>query len=50
MAASASTWSAPPDGGCLLRFTHEFQGEGGETEASWRTRFEHLIEQLGRGG
>ncbi|MCK1820717.1 SRPBCC family protein [Streptomyces sp. XM83C] len=39
-----------PDGGCLLRFTHEFQGEGGETEASWRTRFEHLIEQLGRGG
>ncbi|GHF86912.1 SRPBCC domain-containing protein [Streptomyces griseosporeus] len=37
------------DAGCLLRFTHEFQGEDGETEPSWRARFETLIEQLGRG-
>jgi hypothetical protein len=28
--------------GCVLRFTREFRGEG-ESEAGWRTRFEHLI-------
>jgi uncharacterized protein YndB with AHSA1/START domain len=32
--------------GCALRFTHEFQGED-ESEQSWRTRFERLIELLG---
>ncbi|MGW0189541.1 SRPBCC domain-containing protein [Streptomyces sp. NPDC003362] len=30
----------------VLRFTHEFEGEG-ETEQGWRTRFERLIEELG---
>ncbi|MFJ9869307.1 hypothetical protein [Streptomyces sp. NPDC101165] len=30
----------------VLRFTHEFRGEG-ESEASWRARFERLIEILG---
>ncbi|MFF2198940.1 hypothetical protein [Streptomyces sp. NPDC058145] len=35
-----------PQGGCVLRFTHEFQGEG-ESETAWRTRFERLIENLG---
>lgn len=30
---------------CVLRFTHEFQGER-ESEAGWRTRFEHLIARL----
>jgi uncharacterized protein YndB with AHSA1/START domain len=34
--------------GTVLRFTHEFQGEG-HTEWDWRARFERLIEQLGRG-
>ncbi|MFI5689612.1 SRPBCC domain-containing protein [Streptomyces sp. NPDC051636] len=34
--------------GAALRFTHEFQGEG-ESEPSWRARFERLIEQLGEG-
>ncbi|MGW2745121.1 hypothetical protein [Streptomyces sp. NPDC001450] len=29
----------------VLRFTHEFQGEG-EPEADWRARFERLIENL----
>jgi uncharacterized protein YndB with AHSA1/START domain len=29
--------------GTALRFTHEFQGEG-ETESSWRARFERLIQ------
>ncbi|MFF0789793.1 SRPBCC domain-containing protein [Streptomyces spiralis] len=33
------------DKGCVLRFTHEFQGEK-DSEAGWRTRFERLIEQL----
>ncbi|GHI05775.1 hypothetical protein AQI88_09935 [Streptomyces cellostaticus] len=33
-------------GACVLRFTHEFQGEG-ESETGWRTRFERLIETLG---
>lgn len=33
--------------GSVLRFTHAFQGEG-ETESRWRTRFERLIENLGR--
>ncbi|MEU9988937.1 SRPBCC family protein [Streptomyces sp. NPDC048045] len=31
--------------GCVLRFTHEFQGEG-ESEAGWRSRLERLIEIL----
>ncbi|WP_324786413.1 SRPBCC domain-containing protein [Streptomyces sp. H51] len=31
--------------GCLLRFTHEFQGEH-ESEARWRARFERLIDVL----
>ncbi|MER6348298.1 hypothetical protein ACWC10_22015 [Streptomyces sp. NPDC001595] len=30
---------------CVLRFTHEFEGEG-ETEPRWRARFEQLIEHL----
>ncbi|MFF0204185.1 hypothetical protein [Streptomyces sp. NPDC005017] len=30
----------------VLRFTHEFQGEG-ETEQRWRTRFERLLDTLG---
>ncbi|MGW3206587.1 SRPBCC domain-containing protein [Streptomyces sp. NPDC001135] len=29
-------------GGCVLRFTHESQGEG-ESEQGWRARFERLI-------
>ncbi|MET8584032.1 hypothetical protein ABZX39_24610 [Streptomyces collinus] len=29
----------------VLRFTHEFQGEG-ESESGWRTRFERLIENF----
>lgn len=33
------------DTACLLRFTHEFQGEG-ESEPRWRTRFERLIDIL----
>ncbi|MGW0996746.1 hypothetical protein ACWD5V_26370 [Streptomyces sp. NPDC002523] len=33
------------DEGCVLRFTHEFRGEG-ESEAGWRARFEHLIDIL----
>ncbi|MFI9547817.1 hypothetical protein ACIHAR_28490 [Streptomyces sp. NPDC052016] len=33
------------DDASVLRFTHEFQGEG-ESEAGWRTRFERLIENL----
>ncbi|MFE6287939.1 SRPBCC domain-containing protein [Streptomyces sp. NPDC057877] len=32
------------DQACVLRFTHEFRGEG-ESESGWRTRFERLIEQ-----
>ncbi|MGV9250457.1 SRPBCC domain-containing protein [Streptomyces sp. NPDC003697] len=31
--------------GCVLRFSHEFQGEG-ETEPRWRARFQRLIELL----
>ncbi|MEU9479195.1 hypothetical protein [Streptomyces sp. NPDC048191] len=31
----------------VLRFTREFQGET-DSESAWRTRFERLIEQLGR--
>ncbi|MFF8969913.1 hypothetical protein [Streptomyces sp. NPDC014995] len=31
--------------GTVLRFTHEFQGEG-ETEPRWRARFESLVEWL----
>jgi hypothetical protein len=31
--------------GCVLRFTHEFRGEG-ESEARWRSRFERLIATL----
>ncbi|AWW38251.1 hypothetical protein ADL00_25285 [Streptomyces sp. AS58] len=34
--------------GTVLRFTHEFRGEG-ESEQGWRARFERLIEQLARG-
>ncbi|MCH0563166.1 MULTISPECIES: SRPBCC domain-containing protein [unclassified Streptomyces] len=34
--------------GTVLRFTHEFQGEG-ETEQSWRARFETFIARLGAG-
>lgn len=37
------------DEGTVLRFTHEFQGEG-ESEPTWRTRFERLIEYLGGPG
>ncbi|MFJ3235516.1 hypothetical protein [Streptomyces sp. NPDC086787] len=33
------------DAGCVLRFTHEYQGEG-ESEPAWRARFERLIEIL----
>ncbi|MFG2882080.1 hypothetical protein ACGFYV_07105 [Streptomyces sp. NPDC048297] len=33
------------DEGCVLRFTHEFRGEGA-SEAGWRARFEHLIDML----
>ncbi|WP_432134347.1 MULTISPECIES: hypothetical protein [unclassified Streptomyces] len=33
------------DRGVLLRFTHEFQGEG-DTERGWRERFERLITLL----
>lgn len=33
------------DRGSMLRFTHEFQGDG-ESEAAWRTRFERLIAEL----
>lgn len=33
--------------GSALRFTHEFQGER-ESEQRWRTRFERLIELLGK--
>ncbi|MFJ8491051.1 SRPBCC family protein [Streptomyces sp. NPDC094038] len=37
-----------PDGstGSTLRFTHEFKGEA-ETEQSWRTRFERMIDSVG---
>ncbi|MEU8975456.1 hypothetical protein AB0D11_40660 [Streptomyces monashensis] len=35
------------DTASVLRFTREFRGEG-ENEAAWRTRFERLIEYLGR--
>jgi uncharacterized protein YndB with AHSA1/START domain len=31
--------------GAVLRFTHEFQGEG-ETGSRWRARFETLVEML----
>ncbi|MEU7424321.1 MULTISPECIES: SRPBCC family protein [unclassified Streptomyces] len=33
-------------GGCVLRFTHEFQDEGaseGASESGWRARFERLL-------
>ncbi|MFJ8198027.1 SRPBCC domain-containing protein [Streptomyces sp. NPDC096152] len=33
---------------CVLRFTHEFQGET-ESERRWRDRFEHLIERVEAG-
>ncbi|MER6470465.1 hypothetical protein [Streptomyces collinus] len=33
------------EGAAVLRFTHEFQGEG-ESESGWRTRFERLIENF----
>ncbi|MFG2356754.1 hypothetical protein [Streptomyces sp. NPDC048521] len=33
------------DRGSVLRFTHEFQGEG-ESESAWRARFEHLIADM----
>ncbi|MGW0882106.1 hypothetical protein [Streptomyces sp. NPDC002671] len=33
------------DTASVLRFTHEFQGEG-ESEAAWRARFERLIEKM----
>ncbi|MDN0193533.1 SRPBCC domain-containing protein [Streptomyces sp. S.PNR 29] len=33
--------------GSILRFTHEFRGEG-DSQARWRQRFERLIEYLGR--
>ncbi|GGX65380.1 SRPBCC domain-containing protein [Streptomyces anandii] len=36
------------ENGSVLRFTHEFQGEG-ETEPGWRARFERLIGQLSGG-
>ncbi|MFF0225957.1 SRPBCC domain-containing protein [Streptomyces sp. NPDC004629] len=32
-------------GGTVLRFTHEFRGEG-ESEARWRARLERLIERV----
>lgn len=32
--------------GTILRFTHEFRGEG-ETEPRWRARFERLLGTLG---
>lgn len=35
------------DTASVLRFTHEFLGEG-EPEARWRARFERLIEVLGQ--
>ncbi|WEO96009.1 hypothetical protein A6P39_019280 [Streptomyces sp. FXJ1.172] len=35
------------DAASVLRFTREFRGEG-ESEPGWRTRFERLIERLGR--
>lgn len=35
------------DTASVLRFTHEFRGEG-ESEADWRTRFERLVEFLRR--
>ncbi|WP_053848236.1 SRPBCC domain-containing protein [Streptomyces sp. NRRL B-24085] len=34
------------DDGAVLRFTHEYEGEG-ETEPAWRARFERLLETLG---
>ncbi|MBV2355005.1 SRPBCC family protein [Streptomyces sp. J2-1] len=36
------------DTGSVLRFTHEFRGEGGGTEAAWRIRFEDLVAVLER--
>ncbi|MHB9859868.1 SRPBCC family protein [Streptomyces sp. YIM S03343] len=33
------------DRACVLRFTHEFQGEG-ESESRWRARFERLIDSM----
>jgi uncharacterized protein YndB with AHSA1/START domain len=33
------------DQGSVLRFTHEFQGEG-ESESAWRARFEQLIADM----
>ncbi|MEV6112493.1 hypothetical protein AB0L59_08170 [Streptomyces sp. NPDC052109] len=36
------------DQGSVLRFTHEFQGEG-VPESDWRTRFERLIEVMESG-
>ncbi|MFK4101013.1 SRPBCC domain-containing protein [Streptomyces sp. NPDC019531] len=33
------------DDGAVLRFTHEYEGEG-ETEPEWRARFERLVELL----
>ena len=32
------------DDGAVLRFTHEYEGEG-ETEPAWRARFERLVAQ-----
>ncbi|MFF3498432.1 SRPBCC family protein [Streptomyces sp. NPDC003247] len=37
------------EGGSVLRFTREVQGEG-ETEPTWRARFERLIDQVGTAG
>ncbi|MET9456494.1 hypothetical protein ABZY05_15625 [Streptomyces canus] len=33
------------EAGAVLRFTHEYEGEG-ETESGWRARFERLLETL----
>ncbi|MFB7502884.1 hypothetical protein [Streptomyces broussonetiae] len=35
------------DAASVLRFTREFRGEA-ESESGWRTRFERLIEYIGR--
>ncbi|MFI8193037.1 SRPBCC domain-containing protein [Streptomyces sp. NPDC085946] len=35
--------------GCALRFTHEFQEDGTESEQRWRDRFERLIGLLDDG-
>ncbi|MER6328032.1 hypothetical protein ABT298_01665 [Streptomyces sp. NPDC001034] len=32
---------------CVLRFTHEFQGESGPSDMDWRRKFEQLITVLG---